>query len=118
MEVTEIKAKVPSSIAPDSNQEISKKSKRANTAKAEARSSKEIPRADEEAIQKLTEHINQMMKQLDFSLQFIPDKEAGEVIIRVLDGEGRVIRQIPPHEVINLSSNIGEQVGLLLNEKL
>jgi len=35
-----------------------------------------------------------------------------------LDGDGKLIRQIPPEEIVSLSSNMGEGVGLLLNDKL
>jgi uncharacterized FlaG/YvyC family protein len=59
-----------------------------------------------------------MLKAMSFSLQFVPNREAGQVTIKVLDGEGRLIRQIPPGEIVSLSSNIGAGVGLLLNGKL
>ncbi len=118
MEVTEIKAKMASSIVPDTTQEAPKKAKKANTEKPEARPADRIPEAKEVAIRKLTEHINQMMKEMDFSLQFIPGGEGEQVVIKVLDGDGKVIRQIPPEELDTLSSNIGEQIGLLLNAKL
>ncbi len=72
----------------------------------------------EEAIQQLAENLNQIMKSINYNLQFIPDREAGVVIIKVLDGNGKVIRQIPPEAILSLSSRIGESIGIFINSKL
>jgi len=72
----------------------------------------------DEDIQQLVENLNQFMKSINYSLQFIPDREAGVVIIKVVDGNGRVIRQIPPEAMQSLSAKIGENIGVLLNSKL
>ncbi len=79
---------------------------------------KKVTVEQEEAIQQLAENLNQFMKSIDYNLQFIPDRQAGIVIIKVLDGEGKVIRQIPPEAIQSLSSKIGESIGILLNSKL
>ena len=117
MEVKEIQEKLTSSIALESNP-APKKSKRTDTEKPEAKPVKKIPAVNEETIRKLAENINQILKAMSFSLQFIPGREAGQIIIKILDGDGKLIRQIPPEEIVSLSSNIGEGVGLLLNGKL
>jgi len=79
---------------------------------------KKVASGNEEAIRKLAESINEFMKAISYSLQFIPDKEAGMVIIKVLDSEGNVVRRIPPEEMAGLYSRIGSSIGLLVNEKL
>jgi|YelNatPaOPRAMG01_1025707.scaffolds.fasta_scaffold67388_3 uncharacterized FlaG/YvyC family protein len=77
-----------------------------------------ISEEDQEAIQKLAEHINRFAKENQISLQFIPDKESGIVIIKVYDGQGKFIRQIPPEALMSLSAKIGKKNGILFNVKL
>jgi flagellar protein FlaG len=73
---------------------------------------------EEETIRELAENLNQFMRSIDYNLQFVPDQEAGIVIIKVLDGSGKVIRQIPPEAILSLSSRIGESMGVFINSKL
>jgi len=117
MEAKEIKEKLTPSIALESNP-APKKPKRTDAEKTQAKSVEKIPEVSEEAIRRLTENINQMLKDMSFSLQFVPNREAGQVVIKVLDGDGKLIRQIPPEEIASLSSNLGEGVGFLLNGQL
>lgn len=73
------------------------------------------------AIKNLAEHINEFAKDNQFSLKFIPEKEAGVVIIKIFDSQGNLIRQIPPEEVLTLSTDStdsGEKKGFLLNFKM
>lgn len=74
--------------------------------------------SNEEAIKALTERLNHFMKSLRFNLQFIPDRESGEVVIKVYDGDGNLIRRIPPEVMGLLSSEFGSDIGLLLNAQL
>ncbi len=77
-----------------------------------------ISEEQEKRVQELTENLNQFMRNIDYNLQFVPDREAGVVIIKVLDANGKVIRQIPPEAILSLSSRIGESMGVLINSKL
>ncbi|MFH1148179.1 MAG: flagellar protein FlaG [Pseudomonadota bacterium] len=70
----------------------------------------------EEAVRKLAEGLNKFMNDMSYSLQFIPDKEDGGVVVKVLDNEGRVIRRIPPEEMASISAKVGSKTGLLVNE--
>ena len=77
-----------------------------------------IPKGNEDAIKQLAENLNRFMQDMNYSIQFVPDKESGAVIIKVVDGKGKVIRQIPPDAFAGLSSNMGEGIGLILNKML
>ncbi|MDD5153563.1 MAG: flagellar protein FlaG [Desulfovibrionales bacterium] len=79
---------------------------------------RKVAKGNEEAIRKVAENINRFMEDMDFSLRFIPDKEAGIVIVKVLDSEGNTIRTIPPEEMAALSSRIGSSIGVLVNKIL
>lgn len=79
---------------------------------------KEIQVRQQESIQELAETLNKFIERINYNLQFIPDQEAGGVIIKVLDREGNLIRQIPPEAFLALSSKIGDHIGILINSKL
>jgi flagellar protein FlaG len=76
---------------------------------------RKVANGNEDAIRKMAENINRFMEDMDFSLRFIPDKEAGIVIVKVLDSDGNTIRTIPPEEMAALSSRIGSSIGMLIN---
>jgi len=75
-------------------------------------------RKNEEAIKALTENINSFMQNMRYSIQFLLDKANGQVVIKVLDGEGKLIRRIPPEAMVALSHRIGESIGMVINETL
>ena len=120
MEVMGIKESVGQSLVQDPVDKPVKKSDQAEkrTDAATTGDLKNVVDGDEETVKKLSDEINQFMKEMDFSLQFIPNKESGTIIIKVLDYQGNVIRQIPPEAMTALSSKFGDDIGLLLNVKL
>lgn len=73
---------------------------------------------NQKAIKNLFDHINEFTKDNRISLKFIPEKESGMVIIKVYDGQGKLIRQIPPEEIIALSAEFAKKKGFLLNKKM
>jgi uncharacterized FlaG/YvyC family protein len=78
---------------------------------------KTVFEGNEESLQAVAERINQSLKSMSYSLQFVPDKESGVVVIKVLDEKGKVIRQIPPEVMVELFSKIGNK-GLIFNKIL
>jgi uncharacterized FlaG/YvyC family protein len=75
-------------------------------------------RQSEEDIHALAEKMNQSLQDMRYSLQFVPDMESGQVVIKVLDGDGKLIRRIPPECMVELSGKVGESTGLVVNETL
>lgn len=119
MEIPTIKEALIRSMVHDTSQKIHKKEVQTKDVELAHRESVEKGVSEqEETIRELAENLNRFMKSIDYNLQFIPDREAGIVIIKVLDGNGKVIRQIPPEAIRSLSSRIGESIGILLNSKL
>lgn len=72
----------------------------------------------QKAIESLAVRINEFARNNRFSLKFIPEKEKGMVIIKIFDGEGNLVRQIPPEEILALSAELTKQKGFLLNLKI
>jgi uncharacterized FlaG/YvyC family protein len=82
----------------------------------------EIPKVhvqnNEEAAKALAEHMNSFMQSMRYSLQFIVDRDNNQVIIKVLDGEGNLVRQIPPEALAELSRKSGDGTGIVVNQTL
>jgi len=79
---------------------------------------KKVSSGDAEAINDLVKSVNQIVEAMRYNIQFVVDKESGGVIIKVVDSEGNLIRQIPPEGLVALSSDTGAGLGLLLNTEL
>jgi uncharacterized FlaG/YvyC family protein len=65
---------------------------------------------------KIAESINRFMEAMNVELKLIPDLETGRVIIKVINSQGEVVRQIPAEGLVELSSRVGSDIGLLVNE--
>ena len=77
----------------------------------------ESPKADEGDLKAVAEGINNFLKKMQYSLQFVVDKKNGDITIKVLDENGKLIRQIPPAAMAALSQQ-GDGTGIILNETL
>ncbi len=85
---------------------------------AEAKFREAFIEENQKAIQNLAEHISKLAENNQFSIKFVPEKEAGIVIIKVYDAQGKLVRQIPPEELLALSAELGKKKGFLLNLKM
>lgn len=72
---------------------------------------------DEKTVREMADRINEFMRSMNYSLQFVPDRESGMVIIKILDAKGKVVRQIPPEELASISSMLDDNIGMILNER-
>ncbi|MFH0925223.1 MAG: flagellar protein FlaG [bacterium] len=71
-----------------------------------------------EQIEKAVDQVDKIVQSINKRLSFFVDKESGRFAVKVIDKEtNKVIRQIPPEEILNLSARIKEMVGILLDEK-
>ncbi len=67
--------------------------------------------------QVLIDQMNQMARMLDKKYEFSVDKETNQLVVRVSDPEtGELLHQIPPEELLKLASQLGEMMGLFLDE--
>ncbi len=56
---------------------------------------------------------------ISFQLSFTFHKETKELIVKVIDPDtGKVIREIPPEELLELALRIQEMVGLLIDRRV
>jgi len=70
----------------------------------------------------LTELLSDVQKNLnmihDLDLQFTVHEASGKMMVKVMDGStGRVIREIPPSEILDLAARLDEMIGLIFDQK-
>ncbi len=53
----------------------------------------------------------------DTRLTFEKDEPSGKLVVRLKDRTGRVIRQIPPDEILRLARAINQYLGLLIDRR-
>jgi flagellar protein FlaG len=73
-----------------------------------------IAAALDEALSTLSEHVQNLQRTLQFSV----DKESGQTIIKVMDSETKeVIRQIPAEEMLIIARRLQAASGVFLVER-
>jgi len=123
MEITDIKDSV---LSLPLQEPISNANKKAGPAKERSSRDDEgmselvrrISSGDKDALKGLAESFNKLASGLRFDLRFVVDRQSGGVVVEVLDGDGNLIRRIPPENVASFSSGAGMDIGLLLNKQL
>ena len=53
----------------------------------------------------------------DARITFEKDQDSGRMVVRLKDASGRVIRQIPPEEMLRLAKAIDRYLGLLVDRQ-
>jgi uncharacterized FlaG/YvyC family protein len=79
---------------------------------------KKVSKGDAEATKGLTEEANKVLEAMGHHIQFVVDQESKNVVIKVVDSEGNLIRQIPPEDLASFASATGTDLGFLLNKQL
>lgn len=74
-------------------------------------------RIDPEQLQEIAEELNQHFQIFNTSLSFSVDEKTGTTVIKILDREtDKVIREIPPSELLKLAAKLSEVIGRLVDE--
>jgi len=70
-------------------------------------------------IEKTLVKVNELAKSLSRKLSFSYDDRIEKIIVKVMEGDTeKVIRQIPPEEMIRLSLRMDEIMGMLINQSV
>lgn len=86
-----------------------------NTARPDQANPTEIDRA---VIERAAAKVSKVLDSTDSRLKIEVDDEAERVIVKVVDQDsGKVIRQIPPEELLQLEKYLSSAKGLLLHEQ-
>jgi len=67
-------------------------------------------------IEQIAEAMNRYVKSAQRDLKIGVHQGTGDVIIKVISKEnGKIIREIPPEEILNLAANMDKMIGTLFN---
>lgn len=68
-------------------------------------------------LERSVRQLNQASDIFNIRLRFKLDEETGEIYVLVIDREeGKIIRRIPPENILKTAMQLQEMVGLLLDE--
>ncbi len=86
----------------------------ANSASA-AKQTEDDPQKRGQDVRQAVQDLQEMVQQVRRNLEFSVDTESGREVIKVIDSEtDQVIRQIPPEEVLRISRHFKESLGALI----
>lgn len=75
------------------------------------------PLSRDEAEQ-VTDKMNKLMQLINTDLQFSLHEKTKRLIVQMVDKrDGTVLKEFPPHELLDTIANIQEYVGMLLDKK-
>lgn len=78
----------------------------------------EFFKAKENELKSITDDMNENILVFDRRIQFQTYKDTDMMYVKVVEAEsGKVIREIPPEEVLKLSKNLKEMIGIIFDEK-
>ena len=79
----------------------------------------QVPGKDMSKLETLAGAIEEFVQTREWSLKIKVHEKTGQTVVQIVSGEdGKVIRQIPPEELINLADKIEEMVGFLISKKV
>ena len=86
-----------------------------NQSRVEVQKENNVP--SKEAIEKALIKAQELAQSLSRKLSFSYDDRINKVIVRVMEGSSeKVVRQIPPEDMIRLSLKMDEIMGILINQ--
>ena len=79
---------------------------------------KDKEKLDREDINQLTEQLNKFMKTINADLHFELHEETKRMMVQFVDQKDkRVIKEFPPHELLDTLAAIRDYVGVLLDKR-
>jgi len=70
-------------------------------------------------LEQIKEELNNYIRMFNTHLAFEIDRPSNRIIIKIIDTETeKVIRQIPPEELLRIMHHIDELLGLLVDERV
>lgn len=83
-----------------------------------AKAVKEISAAqEEERLKEAAEQLNEFIKNNAHDLKFFVDKDTGKIVVKVLEKQtGKLIRQIPSEEMLQIAKALDTVQGLIIRK--
>ena len=75
--------------------------------------------AQKNKIEHISEALDNYVNALNTNLRIQVHDETGKIIVKVISEEdGKVIREIPPEEMLNLAAKMDETMGIFFNDEV
>ena len=85
-----------------------------SAAKSTTQSASENEKTQSSSLASLAKELNDAMAMFSTDISFSIDKDTGKTVIKVIDNTTKkVIRQIPPEDMLRVAAHIKELVGIL-----
>lgn len=76
-----------------------------------------VVQGSQEKIERLAQAMDNYVNSIQRDLKIQVDGDTGDIMVKVIAKEdGRVIREIPPEELLNLATKMEQMTGALFNE--
>ena len=87
--------------------------------KNEAQLAKQVKETTNEKITRIAEAMDSYVQSIQRDLKMQVHEETGNIMVRVTSRDGnKVIREIPPKELLDLAARMEELAGVLFDEKV
>ena len=82
-----------------------------------------MPQNPEQSLSKdewdmIAKDVNKFMESLNANIKFSIHEKSGRLIMRVMDADNQVLKEFPPHELLDTLAAISQYVGGLLDKKV
>ncbi|MEG6584997.1 flagellar protein FlaG [Dendrosporobacter sp. 1207_IL3150] len=85
----------------------------------EYKTDKQSKNLNNEEVVKITDEMNKFMELINSDIQFEVHEKTNRLIVKVVDQrDGKVLKEFPPHELLDTMAKISEYVGILLDKKV
>ncbi|MBE3580495.1 MAG: flagellar protein FlaG [Thermoanaerobacteraceae bacterium] len=68
-----------------------------------------------ERVAQAVDQVNKTVDAFNIKLRFELNEEDGELYVYVIDGDGKVIRRIPPQNILEVAFRMQQVVGLIID---
>ena len=80
--------------------------------------SAKVQKIRQDKTEKVAETIKSYMNSMQTDLKIRVHRETGKIMVKVISKEdGRVVREVPPEELLNLAAKMEDMMGVLFDRK-
>jgi flagellar protein FlaG len=102
-----VRQQPPLSVAPAESSPLADKTKKAET---------QEPSPDRESVHNLSRLLNEILDSLNWNIRMRVDDGTERIVTQIVDPDNdKVIKQIPPQELLEIMSRLRNIVGILLD---
>ncbi len=102
----------------ESQKNIEKENKTV-TGQSEVKASKESRETTDEKISRITELMENYVRSMQKDIKIKVDNETGDIMVKVIsEDNGKVIREIPSEEMLDLAARMEELAGTIFDQKV